>query len=84
MDDQTPPPLIFANHVVRQMVDHMLGEGIILTAKDYLVVRTAFRSLGGVWDQIGEGSLEHLEKLKNVVTTWAGTAKPKKEEDEVI
>ena len=26
----------------------------------------------------------NLEKLKNVVTTWAGTAKPKKEEDEVI
>jgi hypothetical protein len=84
MDDTKQPPKIFANHVIRQMVDHMLGDGIILEPKDYLIVRTAFRSLGGEWDQVGEGALDHLEKLKNVITQWGQMAKPKKEGDQVI
>ena len=84
MDDFKPPPMLFANHVIRQMADHMLGQGLLLAAKDYLVVRTAFRSMGGLWDAVGDGDIAHLDKLKNVVTAWAAEAQPKSEGDEVI
>jgi hypothetical protein len=84
MDDFKPPPKIFANHVVRQMVDHMMGEGVLLDPSDYMVLRTAFRTLGGVWRSVSDGDLEHLDKLKNVVTTWAQMRQPRKEGDRVV
>lgn len=84
MDDLKPPPKVFANHVIRQMVDHMFGETLVTEKADFMVIRTAFRSLGGAWGAISLGSLPHLELLKQVVTTWGQTPGRKNTTQEVV
>ena len=84
MDEIKQPPKVFANHVIRQMVDHMFGEDLVTEKVDYMVIRTAFRSLGGVWDQISLGNLQHLETLKQVVTTWGQSPGRKNKSQEII
>lgn len=70
MNDREKPPSQFANHVIKQMAAHMLTEDMKIEANDYMVMRTAFRSCGGMWTEISAGNIVHLELLKNVVTAW--------------
>lgn len=84
MDDLKPPPKIFANHVIRQMVSHLLGEQTVVDKDDFMVLRTAFRSLGGQWSALSDGSMQHLEILQNVISQWAMMKPPQKEDDEAI
>lgn len=70
MDDLQDPPKVFANRVIRQMVDHSFGEDFALEPKDYRVIRVAFASLGGSWLALSKGSLQNLSLLKQVITQW--------------
>jgi DNA topoisomerase-1 len=69
--DCTPePPLLFANRIIRQLVDHMLSEDLITEEVDFHVMRLVFRQCGGSWEQLLNGSPVQNELLKTVVTTW--------------
>lgn len=65
-----PPPLVFANRVIRQLVDHMLGEDLVTDDNDFLTIRLVFRWSQGNWEKVWDGDLLHNELLKNIVTAW--------------
>jgi len=84
VNDRPDPPRVFANRVIRQMIDHMLAEDMIAEPKDYLTMRTAFRAKGGSWSAIGEGSTKDLETLKDIVIEWGQMPDREKESDREI
>lgn len=69
MDTPTSPPLVFANRVIKQFVDHLVG-GKELSNKDYQVIRLIFRKGGGSWSELVNGNIQHLLLLEKVVTVW--------------
>lgn len=77
MDDAPAVPLVFAERVIRQFVDHLLGGGTV-RPRDYMVMRLVFRKLGGSWDKIVHGDIEQITMLEKVVTNW-GKRRPKEE-----
>lgn len=78
MDDRPKPPKIFANRVIKQLVEHMFADGFKVKAKDYMAIRVVFRTLGGSWDQLGLGSMKDLDLLQQVVTGWSKLPHEKK------
>jgi len=84
MNDSPDPPRIFANRVIRQLIDHSFGEDLIVDPDDFLTMRTAFRSSGGSWVSIGDGDTSHLDKLKNIVTAWGQMPGRKKHSDRIV
>jgi hypothetical protein len=70
MNDKPTPPLVFANHVLKQMIEHLLGEDIIIKTADYTALRVAFRSAGGSWTEIGHGNIGHIELLSKFISAW--------------
>jgi hypothetical protein len=70
--------------VIRQIVDHLLGEDLIVEKHDFMVMRTAFRSLGGEWVLVSSGSLPQLELLKQVVIQWGQAPGRRNKTDEAI
>ena len=84
MSDTPEPPKVFANRLIRQLVDHMFGPDTSLVHADYMTLRTAFRSMGGEWAQVSLGSPAHLEKIKQVVTAWGQDPKRQNKSQQVI
>ncbi len=84
MNDRPDPPRVFANRVIRQMIDHMLSEDMIAEPDDYITMRTAFRSSGGSWVGIGDGDVEQFDKLKKFVAAWGQMPQRKKHSDRII
>ncbi len=84
MDERTPHPRQFANHVIQLFVVHMLAEDMVIELDDYMAIRTAFRTCGGSWGEISLGNIVHLELLKKIVTAWGNMPGRKKDSDEVI
>lgn len=72
MDDAPKPPLVFANRVIRQFVDHLVGEDIITTKTDYTVMRLVFRWCGGSWEMINHGDIVHNRLLATIISAWGG------------
>jgi hypothetical protein len=84
--DCTPdPPLLFANRIIRQLVDHMISDDIMLEDPDFDVLRKVFRQCGGVWEKFLNGDPLHNELLKTVVTVWSQMPghEPKKDMERV-
>lgn len=69
MDDAPLVPLVFANRVIRQFADHLLG-GVTIKPKDYAVMRLVFRKMGGNWEALVHGDVNQLTLLEKVVTRW--------------
>lgn len=70
--DSTPElPLLFANRVIRQLVDHMVSGDMVLEDPDFDVLRKVFRQCGGIWEKFLNGDPLHNELLKTVVTVWS-------------
>lgn len=84
MIDNPEPPRVFANRVIRQMVDHMLSDDMITEPDDLIAIRTAFRANGGSWGRIGEGDVEQYDKLKNIITAWGQMPERKKHSDRIV
>lgn len=85
MYDESPnPPLLFANQLIVQFVQHMLGGDLVVEANDFTVIRVAFRKLGGSWEALVGGDLQQVELLKKVVQTWGTNGEHKSKADEVI
>ena len=70
MDDQQKPPLVFANRIIRQFVDHLVGENTTILPQDYLVLRTVFRWCQGSWERVGHGDIVHNRLLASILTAW--------------
>lgn len=81
MDDTTDYPKILANRVIQQMVDHMFADAPPMTTKDFMVVRTVFRSAGGGWQGLTNGDTKELDLLKSIVTSWGQLRGPSPEKD---
>jgi len=81
VDEATEHPKILANRVIKQMVEHMLADAPELEGKDYMVLRTVFRSAGGEWSAITYGDTKHLDLLKDIVTAWGKMQGPKKQSE---
>jgi len=77
------PPLVFANRVIRRMVDNFLGDDVIVTKENYLCMRTVFRSQGGSWERVAAGDIEHTRLLSRLVMAWGNLPGRRREVDEV-
>ena len=70
MNDKPIPPLVFANHVLKQMIEHLFGEDIIIKNADYTALRVAFRWAKGSWEEIGHGNIEQIKLLGKFISAW--------------
>lgn len=84
MNDVPDPPKVFANRLIRQVVDHSFGSDLLVEPNDYLAIRTTFRSLKGEWQEVLQGSPKHLDILKQVVTAWGQMPDRKRQESEFV
>lgn len=69
MDDEKPPPIVFANRVVKQFAENLVQDAD-LKPHDYTVIRVTFRKLGGSWFELCHGNVPHILLLTQVVRTW--------------
>jgi len=83
MECSPDPPLLFADRIIRQLVDHMLGADLIVEENDFQVIRSVFRSCSGSWEKILSGDPVHNELLKTVVTSWGQMPGRKKDMERV-
>lgn len=84
MNDKPVPPHVFANNVLKQMIEHSFGDELVIEYADYQAMRVAFRSIGGLWTEIGDGNIVHMTLLAKVVTAWGQMPDRKLTSDEVI
>lgn len=84
MDETKLHPLLFANHVIHQLVEHMVGEDMVIEHNDYTVLRVVFRKCGGNWSELTQGSLVQLELLKTIVSAWGQMPERVKDSDRLI
>lgn len=75
MDDAPSVPLVFANRVIRQFADHLLGS-IPIKPRDFTLMRLVFRAVGGNWDKFIHGDIDQITTLENIVTRWGKKQKP--------
>lgn len=81
MDTPQKPPLVFANRVIRMMVDHSGGEEMVTLPDDYTALRVAFRRLGGSWERVMHGDMPQIRMLRKVVDTWCKMPGRKKDNE---
>jgi hypothetical protein len=84
MNDKPTPPHVFANRVLKQIIEHSLGEDIEIEHQDYQALRIAFRYAGGLWDEIIHGNIDHIELLAKIVSAWGQMPGRKHTTDQVI
>jgi hypothetical protein len=83
MQDEKPPRL-FANHVLRQMAEHMLGDTCAMTRDDFVALRVVFKQCGGSWVKVESGDLVHIELLKKIVLSWGMLPETASRVEEII
>lgn len=67
---ESRPPLEFANRVIRMLVDNMFGSHVLIIPSDYTTMRTTFRRLGGLWEDVFKGDLDQCKKIVQVTQAW--------------
>lgn len=70
LDDSPNPPLHFANRLVRQFADNLVGQDVVTLPNDYTVIRNAFRSAGGSWEKVVHGDINHTRLLEKLILAW--------------
>lgn len=65
------PPLVFANRLIRQFIDHGIGDEVVVGEGDYTAIRTAFRYAGGNWERIHQGDPVQHMLLSSLISAWA-------------
>jgi hypothetical protein len=84
MDDVAWAPKVFANKVILQFVQHILGEDLVVEPEDYLVIRLVFRWCSGSWDELANGNVTMLELLQKIITGWGKMPGRKHEGDTLV
>lgn len=82
MNDKPKPPLVFANHLLKQMIEHSFGEDMLIKQDDYHALRTAFRWAGGSWIEVGEGNMVHIGLLQRFISAWGNMPERKRTGDQ--
>lgn len=77
-------PKLFSNHVISQLVRHVLGEDTTMQYEDYMSMRVAFRHKGGSWIAMADGDLAQVDTLKDIVSAWGKMPGRKEESGRVI
>lgn len=83
MECSPDPPLLFADRIVRQLIDHMASSDLVTEEKDFNVIRSVFRNCGGNWERVLNGDPLQNELLKSVVTAWANMPDRKRDVERV-
>jgi hypothetical protein len=83
LDPEVNPPLIFSHRIIRQLVDHLLGEDFITEDSDFKSIRLVFRNKGGSWEKFLNGDLQHNKLLQDVVSAWAQLPGRKKKQETI-
>lgn len=65
-----PAPLHFADRMIRQFLDHMIGSEVPVTDQDFQIMRTVFRNASGDWEKLLQGDPAQHTLLSNAVTAW--------------
>jgi hypothetical protein len=84
MDEQTKPPIVFANRVILQLVQHMLAEDMVVEPRDYAAIRMVFRKCGGSWRLFEEGDQVQFELLRTIVAAWGQMPNRLRASDRVV
>lgn len=71
LDSDEQPPLLFADRIIQQIIEHSMGGEYLLTEMDFLSMRMVFRNSGGSWERYLNGDTRQHELLQNVVKAWA-------------
>lgn len=71
-------PQQLANRVIRQIVDHIFSDDMMVEPNDYLVVRTVFRRLGGTWEALICGDPAVISKLIQATSVWGSLPERKR------
>ena len=82
MTDGTP--IILANKVIKQMVEHLFSDVPAPSYDDYMAMRTVFRRLGGSWMAISQGDTRQLDVLQRVVIAWGQMPGRKSKEERLV
>ncbi len=77
-------PQLFANHVIRQMVSHVMGEDTVIERDDYTSMRVVFRENSGSWIALADGDLSQVDRLRRIVRAWGKMPGRFKKTDVVI
>ena len=83
LDPETNPPLIFSHRIIRQLVDHLLGEDFITEDIDFESVRLVFRQKGGSWEGFMNGDMKNNKLLEDIVSAWAQLPNRKKKQETI-
>lgn len=84
MNDTPIPPHVFANRVLKQMIEHSFGDDLVIEYEDYQALRTAFRAGGGSWSEIVNGNPSHIMLVGKFVTAWGQMPGRRRTENRVI
>ncbi len=70
MDAPKKPPIVFANHVIRQTADHVVDDKVMILPQDFTTLRVVFRRMNGSWAKIADGDIHHSRLLARIVKRW--------------
>jgi hypothetical protein len=83
LDPEVNPPLVFSHRIIRQLVDHLLGEDFLTEDEDFKALRMVFRSRGGSWEKFLNGDLQQNKLLQDIVSAWAQLPGRKKKQETI-
>lgn len=63
-------PIIFANRVLQQLIEHSFGSDLVVEPEDYTALRVVFRNTGGNWERLWHGDITQLNLLNKIVVAW--------------
>lgn len=68
--DERKAPLLFADRIIRQLVDHMFAEDLVVEPQDYAAIRQVFKWCDGSWERFGSGDMGQNKLLSTIVVGW--------------
>lgn len=70
MDPPEKPPLVFANRVIRMLVDHLVDDKMVVLPEDFTSMRVVFRKAGGSWEGLQAGDIKMSQLLAQIAVSW--------------
>ena len=84
LDPEQQIPFVFADRIIRQLVDHMVGEDTVTEDIDFLSIRQLYKIRKGSWEAFLNGDPSHNNLLKDIVVAWSKTPAGKKKKPETL
>lgn len=60
----------FANRLIRQFTNNLLGSDMIVLPDDFMAIRVAYKKGGGSWEKLLHGDMGHTLFLEKLIRTW--------------